>query len=224
MISVIIPTLNAAPHLAATFLSIFDAAIDGLVSEVIVSDGGSTDATRAIAEDAGATVIAGERGRGQQLRAGADAAQKPWLLFLHADSALESRWTDDAQAFMKKGGDAAAAFRFRLADSGFQPRLLEAAVALRCRLFRLPYGDQGLLISRALYDAIGGFAPIPLMEDVDIVRKLGRRRLVMLTTAAVTSPERFRRDGYFRRSLRNLTCLMLYYRGVPPERLAERYG
>ncbi len=223
MISVIIPTLNAAPHLAATFLSIFDAAVDGFVSEVIVSDGGSTDATRAIAEDAGATVIVGERGRGQQLRAGAEAAHKPWLLFLHADTALESGWADEARAFMKKGGDAAA-FRFRLADSGFQPRLLEAAVALRCRLFRLPYGDQGLLISRALYDAIGGFAPIPLMEDVDIVRKLGRRRLAMLKTAAVTSPERFRRDGYFRRSLGNLTCLMLYYRGVPPERLAERYG
>ena len=224
MISVIIPTLNAAPHLPATFLSIFDAAIDGFVSEVIVSDGGSTDATRAIAEDAGATVIAGERGRGQQLRAGADAARKPWLLFLHADTALDSGWADEARVFMKKGGDAAAAFRFRLADSGFQPRLLEAAVALRCRLFRFPYGDQGLLISRTLYDAIGGFAPIPLMEDVDIVRKLGRRRLAMLKTAAVTSPERFRRDGYFRRSLSNLTCLMLYYRGVPPERLAERYG
>jgi rSAM/selenodomain-associated transferase 2 len=224
MISVIIPTLNAAPHLPGTFLSIFDAAIDGFVSEVIVSDGGSTDATRAIAEDAGATVIAGERGRGQQLRAGADAARKPWLLFLHADTALDSGWADEARAFMKKGGDAAAAFRFRLADSGFQPRFLEAAVALRCRLFRLPYGDQGLLISRDLYDAAGGFAPIPLMEDVDMVRKLGRRRLAMLKTAAVTSPERFRRDGYFRRSLSNLTCLMLYYRGVPPERLAERYG
>ncbi len=125
---------------------------------------------------------------------------------------------------MQKGGDAAAAFRFRLADSGVQPRLLEAAVAQRCSLFGLPYGDQGLLISRALYDALGGFAPIPLMEDVDLVRRLGRRRLVMFKTAAVTSAERFRRDGYFRRSLGNLTCLLQYYRGVSPERLAKRYG
>jgi hypothetical protein len=125
---------------------------------------------------------------------------------------------------MKKGENAAAAFRFCLADSGFQPRLLESAVALRCKLFALPYGDQGLLISRKLYDAVGGFAPIPLMEDVDFARRLGRRRIVMLKTAAVTSAERFRRDGYFRRSLSNVSCLMSYYRGVPPERLAERYG
>lgn len=224
MITVIIPTLNAARHLPATFLSIFDAAVDGFVSEVIVSDGGSEDKTRAIADDAGATVIAGERGRGQQLRVGAEAAKKPWFLFLHADTTLERGWVGEVQAFMKKGEDAAAAFRFRLADSGFQPRLLESAVALRCKLFALPYGDQGLLISRKLYDAVGGFAPIPLMEDVDFARRLGRQRIVMLKTAAVTSAERFRRDGYFRRSVSNLSCLMSYYRGVPPERLAERYG
>jgi len=224
MISVIIPTLNAARRLPATFLSIFDAAVDGFVSEVIVSDGGSEDATLKIAEDAGATVIVGERGRGQQLRAGAEAARKPWLLFLHADTALERGWIEEVETFMKEGGDAAAAFRFRLADSGFQPRLLESAVALRCKLFALPYGDQGLLISRKLYDAVGGFAAIPLMEDVDFVRRLGRRRIAMLKTAAVTSAERFRRDGYVRRSLSNLSCLMSYYRGVPPERLAERYG
>jgi len=224
MISVIIPTLNAAGRLPPTFLSIFDAAMDGFVSEVIVSDGGSEDATLKIARDAGATVIVGERGRGQQLRAGAGAARKPWLLFLHADTALERGWAEEAEAFMKGGGGSAAAFRFRLADSGFQPRLLESAVALRCRFFALPYGDQGLLISRKLYDAVGGFAPIPLMEDVDFVRRLGRRRIAMLKTAAVTSAERFRRDGYVRRSLSNLSCLVSYYRGVPPERLAERYG
>jgi rSAM/selenodomain-associated transferase 2 len=224
MISVIIPTLNAARHLPATFLSIFDAAVDGFVSEVIVSDGGSADATLKIAEDAGATVIAGERGRGQQLRAGAEAARKPWLLFLHADTALERGWAEEVETFMRSGEDAAAAFRFRLADSGFRPRLLESAVALRCKFFALPYGDQGLLISRKLYDAVGGFAPIPLMEDVDFVTRLGRQRIALLKTAAVTSAERFRRDGYVRRSLSNLSCLMSYYRGVPPERLAERYG
>ena len=224
MISAIIPTLNAARHLPATFLSIFDAAVDGFVSEVIVSDGGSEDTTLKIAEDAGATVISGERGRGQQLRAGAQAARKPWLLFLHADTALERGWAEEAGAFVRQGGDCAAAFRFRLADNGLQPRLLESAVALRCKLFALPYGDQGLLISRKLYDDVGGFAPIPLMEDVDFVRRLGRQRIAMLKTAAVTSAERFRRDGYFRRSLSNLSCLMSYYRGVPPERLAERYG
>ncbi len=222
MISVVIPTLNAASTLPATFLSIFDAAIDGIVSEVIVCDGGSDDATRKIAEEAGADVIQCERGRGQQLRAGAAAARKPWLLFLHADTALERGWIGEAQAFMKKG-KGAAAFRFRLADSGFQPWLLEAAVAWRCRLFGLPYGDQGLLISRSLYDAAGGFAAIPLMEDVDFAHRLGRGRIAMLNAAAITNAERFRREGYFRRSFKNLSCLMAYYRGVPPERLFKRY-
>ncbi len=224
MISVIIPTLNAAQHLSATFLSIFDAAVDGFVNEVIVSDGGSEDATLKIAEDAGATIIRAERGRGQQLRAGAEAARKPWLLFLHADTALERGWVEETQAFIKRREDVPAAFRFRLADQGFQPRLLEAAVGLRCKLFALPYGDQGLLISRKLYDATGGFAPIPLMEDVDFVQRLKPRRIAMLKTAAVTSAERFRREGYWRRSFKNLSCLLSYYRGVPPERLAERYG
>ncbi len=224
MISVVIPTLDAAKTLPATFLSIFDAAMDGVVSEVIVCDGGSADATRKIAEEAGATVIQCERGRGQQLRTGAAAARKPWLLFLHADTALERGWIEDAQAFIRNGEEAAAAFRFRLADRGFQPRLLEAAVALRCKLFRLPYGDQGILISRALYDAVGGFAAIPLMEDVDLVRRLGRRRIAMLNAAAITSAERFRREGYFRRSFKNLSCLMAYYRSVPPEELVRRYG
>ncbi|MBT3070054.1 TIGR04283 family arsenosugar biosynthesis glycosyltransferase [Rhodomicrobium sp. Az07] len=223
MISVVIPTLNAGRTLPATFLSIFDAAVEGIVSEVIVSDGGSTDATRQIAEDAGARFVVAERGRGQQLRAGAEAARKPWLLFLHADTALEVGWTKDALAFMKRGSGAAA-FRFRLADEGFNPRLLERLVGLRCALFRLPYGDQGLLISRDLYDEVGGFAPIPLMEDVEIVRKLGRGRLAMLKTNAVTSAERFREQGYFRRSARNLWCLSLYLRGVPPEKLVDRYG
>jgi rSAM/selenodomain-associated transferase 2 len=224
MISVIVPTFNAASHLPATFLSIFDAAVDGLVSEVIVSDGGSTDATRDIAEDSGAMVITGDRGRGLQLRAGAEAARKPWLLFLHADTALAEGWAQEARQFMRKRERAAAAFRFKLADNGLRPRMLEAFVMLRCNVFGLPYGDQGLLISRALYDAVGGFAALPLMEDVDFVRRLGRKRIVMLKTSAVTSAERFRNDGYFRRSARNLWCLMLYFRGVPIERLVQLYG
>jgi rSAM/selenodomain-associated transferase 2 len=223
MISVVIQTLNAWRTLPAAFLSIFDAAVEGIVSEVIVSDGGSTDATRQIAEEAGARFIEVERGRGQQLRAGAEAARKPWLLFLHADTALDAGWTNEALVFMKRGSGAAA-FRFRLADEGFNPRLLERLVALRCALFRLPYGDQGLLISRELYDEVGGFAPIPLMEDVEIIRKLGRGRLAMVKTNAVTSAERFREQGYFRRSARNLWCLSLYLRGVPPQKLVERYG
>ncbi|HZV22053.1 MAG TPA: TIGR04283 family arsenosugar biosynthesis glycosyltransferase [Hyphomicrobiales bacterium] len=224
MISVIIPTLNAAQFLPATFRCLFDAAIDGFIGEVIVSDGGSTDATLAIAEAAGAKIVVSERGRGQQLRAGAAVACKPWLLFLHADTVLNLGWEEEAKAFMLgRGEGAAAAFRFRLADGGLRARLLEALVTLRCAIFSLPYGDQGLLISRKLYDAIGGFSPIPIMEDVNLVRRIGRKRLVMLKTAAITSAGRFRSEGYFRRCVRNLRCLLLYFRGVPPEKLVDLY-
>ena len=94
----------------------------------------------------------------------------------------------------------------------------------RARAFGLPYGDQGLLISRVLYDAAGGYAPLPLMEDVDLVRRLGKRRLAPLEAVAVTAAERYRRNGWWRRPLRNLCLLGLYVLGIPPERLARWYG
>ena len=97
-------------------------------------------------------------------------------------------------------------------------------MAWRCRRFALPYGDQGLLISRALLTEIGGIRDLPLMEDVDLVRRLGRARLVGLEAAAVTSAERWRRDGWRRRSLRNLLCLTLFYLRVPPRLIARIYG
>jgi hypothetical protein len=100
--------------------------------------------------------------------------------------------------------------------------MIERGVALRVRMLGLPYGDQGLLVSRTLYDNVGGFRPLPLMEDVDLVRRIGRVR--MLKADAITSAERWRRDGWFHRSGRNLACLGLYYAGVPTERISRFYG
>jgi len=219
MISVVIPTLNAEPRLAATLAALVPAAVDGLVREVIVADGGSRDRTAAIADAAGASVLRVDPGRGSQLAAGAARARFPWLLFLHADTVLEPGWEGEVSAFMERvdrgAPPSAAAFRFALDDVGARPRLLEAMVGLRCALLRLPYGDQGLLIPRRLYEEIGGYRPLALMEDVDLVQRLGRRRLTMLRACAVTSADRFRREGYARRSARNLTCLMLYALRVP---------
>jgi hypothetical protein len=118
---------------------------------------------------------------------------------------------------------AAAAFRFRLLDEGWKPRLLEAAVSLRCGLFRVPYGDQGLLLPRALYDEVGGYSDQPLMEDVDLIRRIGRRRIRMLRADAVTSAVRYRNEGYARRILRNQACLAMYAAGFSPERIAAMY-
>lgn len=228
MISVVIPTLDAEQGLATTLAALVPGAVDGLVSEVIIVDGGSRDRTLAIADAAGAKVIVAGRGRGTQLAAGAAAARSPWLLFLHADTALESGWLEEVRAFIERVDTgrrplAAAAFQFALDDQGTLPRLIEAGVRLRCAAFRLAFGDQGLLIPARLYRDVGGFRPYPLMEDVDMVRRLGRQRLVLMRTRAVTSAARYRRDGYLQRSARNLGCLALYYLRVPPHAIARYY-
>ena len=227
MISVIIPTLNAEATLAATLSALVGPMVDGLVREVIIVDGGSSDRTAAIVDDSGARLVARSGGRGYQLLAGAHRARFPWLLFLHADTVLEPGWEREAVAFMEavdkgKRPPAAAAFRFALDDHGLRPRTLELLVRLRCTVLRLPYGDQALLIPKGLYDKVGGFSPIPLMEDVDIVGRLGRRRIAMLQPRAVTSAQRYQ-SGYLRRSARNLMCLGLYFLRVPTTAIKRVY-
>jgi rSAM/selenodomain-associated transferase 2 len=226
MISVVIPTLNAAAGLPRCFESLIPAVLRGLIREVIVADGGSTDDTRAIADAAGARVVEAERGRGPQLAAGAEAARSDWLLFLHADTVLAPGWEGEVASFLEQSTleqPCAAAFRFALDDRRWRARILEALVWLRCRLFALPYGDQGLLIPRRLYQMIGGYRPMPLMEDVDIACRIGRRRLVFLRARAVTSAARFRQRSYIGRSARNLAILILYALRVPVRVLAALY-
>ncbi len=224
MLSVVIPALDAAGGLDRALDAL--AGADGLVREVVVADGGSRDGTAALATRRGARVVAAPRGRGAQLAAGAAAAAQPWLLFLHADTRLGPGWPLAARRFAEAPGNAgrAAVFRFALDDATPAARRLEALVAWRCRAFALPYGDQGLLISRAFYDALGGFRPLPLMEDVDMVRRIGRRRLEVLDADAVTSAARFQSTGYLRRSARNLACVGLYFLGLPPRALVRLYG
>lgn len=229
MISVIVPTFNAERTLAPTLASLVPAVVDSVVQEAVIADGGSTDATIAIAEAAGTRLIEAERGRGSQLEAGAGAARGDWLLFLHADTVLEQGWVEEAQAFMGRvengrRAPAAAAFRFTLDDEGLMARIVERLVRLRCFVLKLPYGDQGLLIPRALYNRLGGFRPLPLMEDVDLVRRLKRSELVMLKSRAITNARRYRQDGYLSRTLRNLSCILLYYLRVPARTLARLYG
>ncbi len=229
MISVVIPTLDAEAGLTATLSALIPATVQGLVREVIIVDGGSKDGTAEIADFAGADFFRAERGRGSQLAAGAERARSDWLLFLHADTVLQPGWAQEASGFMERVASgqrppAAAAFSFALDDLGAKPRLLEAVVALRCALLRLPYGDQGLLIPKQLYASLGGFRSLPVMEDVDLVRRLGRRRLVMLRSKAVSSAARYKRDGYLARMARNLACLSLYYLRVPPRAIVRLYG
>lgn len=221
MLGIVIPTLNVAAALPATLAALGEAG----VADIVVSDGGSSDDTVVVAQALGARVIAGPRGRGVQLAAGAKAVRGDWLMFLHADTCLAPGWRSAVAAHIagREAESRAAFFRFALDDPSFAARRIEALVALRCRLWALPYGDQGLLIARSLYDSVGGFRPLPLMEDVDLIRRLGRPRLAPLDAVATTSAVRYRRDGWWRRPARNLACLGLWFLGVAPSRIARLY-
>jgi rSAM/selenodomain-associated transferase 2 len=217
-VSVVIPALNAAATLPATLAAL------GPVADRVVVDGGSRDDTVATATAAGARVLSVPRGRGSQIAAGVAAAERDWLLLLHADTRLQPGWQRVAAGFIAGGQSRAAWFRFALDSADPRARRLERLVAWRSRVLALPYGDQGLLVHRSLLNRIGGVRPMPLMEDVDLVRRLGRRRLVGLDAAAVTSAARWERDGWHRRSARNLACLSLYFAGVPPRIIARLYA
>jgi rSAM/selenodomain-associated transferase 2 len=229
MISVVIPTLNAAQMLPVCLAALVPAAIDGIISDVVIADGGSTDATLDIADASGCRVLScKERGRGQQLLAGALEARQPWLLFLHADTVLAPGWHDEVAALIKavdSGSRApvAAAFRFALDDTAWAARIVERGVALRCRVFKLPFGDQGLLLPRSLYEQVGGYPALPLMEDVALVQAVPRRQRHMLAACATTSAARYRTNGYTRRILTNWSCLTLYAAGVPISRIVQLY-
>lgn len=217
MLTVVIPVLNGGARLGACMATLGDA------DEIVVVDGGSTDDSAAIGRRAGARVVTAARGRGAQLHAGAAAARGDWLLFLHADTELGAGWHEAVAAHIATARERAGYFDLRLDDPAWQARFIERGVRIRAWLLGLPYGDQGLLISRRLYDQLGGFRPLALMEDVDLARRVGRRRLRRLGATALTSAERWRRDGWLKRSARNLLCLMLYAVGVAPARIARVY-
>ncbi len=225
MISVVIPTLNAATHLPRALSPLVEAMTRGLVKQVIVADGGSEDPTLAIADDAGCDIVHAERGRAKQMRAGAGVAKHKWLLFLHADTALAPDWMEETARFIAdpRSRTRAAAFRLAFDDTSREARRVVFWARLRARVMKLPYGDQGLLISRFFYDGLGGYPDIPLMEDVELVRRVGPRRLVLFDAEAVTSAEKYRRDGYDKRAWRNLALMARYLMGADPVELAKAY-
>jgi rSAM/selenodomain-associated transferase 2 len=221
-ISVVIPTLNAAKTLPACLGALGAGLEAGLIRELIISDGGSSDGTLEIAAGAGARVVQGDAGRGGQLARGCDAAQGHWLLTLHADTILLEGWSQATLEHLVHHPQEAGYFQLAFAEGGVPGRLVAGWANWRARRLKLPYGDQALLISRELYDSVGGYAEIPLMEDVRLARLLGRR-LRALDATALTSAERYIDEGWLRRGGRNLGLLARYLAGADPERLAARY-
>ena len=218
-ISVVIPTLNAEAALVELMSDLVEGVGEGLVREVVVSDGGSSDGTREAARNAGATIVEGPPGRGGQLRRGCAAARGDWLWAVHADTRLPAGWTDAVPRHLGTGRAGWARLAFRSGEPA--ARRVAAWANLRSRL-GLPYGDQTLLLPRALYDAAGGYEDVPLMEDVRLVRRL-RVRLAPIDLTVTTDAARYEAEGWTRRGARNLALLARHALGADPATLARAY-
>lgn len=221
-VSVIIPTLNAEGELPGCLTALGEGLVMGIIRELVVTDGGSDDASCRIAEAAGAEVVTGPPSRGGQLRRGVAAARGDWLLILHADTQLARGWAEAVAAHLEQPSAGPAYFRLAFRAAGLRPALVAGWANLRASLFGLPYGDQGLLLRREDYERAGGYPDQPLMEDVALVRALDKP-LTELPVQALTSAERYQRGGWLRRGACNLWTLLRYVLGADPEALAVRY-
>ena len=224
-IAVVIAARNEAPRLPLLLADL--AAAPQLVGEIVVVDGASDDATARVAALAGAAVQASPPGRGRQLAQGVASSHCPWLLLLHADARLALGWDRAVKAALDQADQPVeAAWYFDLAIAAAHPalRLVELAVALRSRWRQLPYGDQGLLVPRRLLARAGGVAPIPLMEDLELMLRLRRfSRLRPLGARLQVDGRRWQALGVWQTALANARLRRAWRRGIPPEALASRY-
>ena len=216
LVSIIIPVYRDAEALART-LDTMD--FDG--AEVIVA-AAEGDASLALlrASRLDLAWVTAPRGRARQMNAGAAVAHGGWLLFLHADTRLTPGWRAAVDRAHAHAGVNLGCFRFALDSPSLAARLIELGVRLRVRLFGLPYGDQALFVRREAFAELGGYMDLPIMEDVDLVRRLrDTGRLYAASEEAVTSARRWEEDGWLRRTARHLSLIVRYFAGVHPERL-----
>lgn len=217
-ISVIIPALNEAACIEEAVKGSYGA------HEVVVADGGSSDGTVSAAKRAGAIVVSTGPGRGIQLDAGAGAATGDVFLFLHADTRLPSGWRASIERALCDDGTVAGGFRLSIGSGEWRYRAVERLANLRAGRLKLIYGDQGIFVKRAAFLKAGGFRKLPLMEDVDCVKRLRQTGgVVLLNESVVTSPRRWACGGVLMVTIKNWVVLTLYYLGVPPERLYRWY-
>lgn len=216
-ITAVIPALNEEERIGATI----EAARRAGVAEVIVADGGSSDATVRIARERGARIVEGERIRARQLNRGAEAASHDVLLFLHADTLLPdgaARAIDDAL----QHGAIFGGFRIAFVEDGLA--LAAALINARTRLTRAPWGDQAQFTTRETFRRAGGFPDFPIMEDYELARRMKRLgRTAVLPLAVRTSGRRFLQKGVLRTAAMNWRIIAAYHLGVEPERLAGWY-
>lgn len=220
-VSVIVPTLNEEG-----FIEFALARVGPLSSEVevIVADGGSKDNTVAIARGLGARVITTAPGRGAQMDRGAELATGQVLLFLHADTELPNGWREAIEKTLEDREVVAGAFRLSFGSTGLWFRVVEFAARRRARYLGLIFGDQAIFVRREVFNDIGGFRGLPLMEDVDCVKRLRRvGKVALLEKSVITSPRRWTTGGPIKNTLKNWFFLLLYKAGFSPARLYDWY-
>ena len=219
-LTIIIPTLNEADRLPAMLAGLGRS--DEV--EIIVTDGGSRDATRQIAGQAGVRFVGSRPGRASQMNHGADKARGRFLVFVHADTRLPDGYLAEIEKVLTRPGITAGAFRFQIDAPGWGFRLIEMFANLRARLLSTPYGDQGLFLRAGTLRKMGGYREIPIMEDFELVRRLARSgKIVISEMAAPTSARRWKRRGLARTTLLNWTIVLAYWSGVSPSTLARWY-
>ncbi|XXJ18974.1 TIGR04283 family arsenosugar biosynthesis glycosyltransferase [Desulfovibrio caledoniensis] len=225
-ISVIIPVFGESAIISQTVRQV-RASAPGREVEIVVADGGPGHATLAALDVPGVTGVRCPPGRGVQMNAGAAVATGDILLFLHADTRLPDGWPEAVDRVFNNTDYRVRAGAFSLAVDS--PRVSLAVVAwfanLRSRFERVPYGDQAPFMDAALFRELGGFAPIPIMEDVDLFRRLRRlgEPVTILKERVLTSPRRWEKDGVVRRTLGNWRLRLRYALGAAPEDLARSY-
>jgi rSAM/selenodomain-associated transferase 2 len=220
MISVVVPVRNERGSLPRALECTRRPGV-----ERIVVDGGSRDGSRGVAAALGAEqVLECEPGRAHQLSTGLDAASGELVLFLHADTRLDPGWDEALRRALEDPAVGGGAFRLVFESPRAAYRVIEAGVALRCRVLRLPYGDQGLFARRKPLLEAGGIRPAPIFEDLDLVARIrGLGRFTLLRERAWTSPRRYERNGVLRTVLRNNLALSAYLLGLDRERVARWY-
>ena len=220
-ISIIIPVWNEQSSLPATLESVKALKPD----ELIVVDGGSADRSREIAARAGAMTLCAPKGRAVQMNRGAKQARGDVLLFIHADTRLPDSALHDIRSALQDPDLLGGRFDVALDSDRRILRAVGRMISLRSRLTKIATGDQGIFVRRVVWEDLGGFPEIPLMEDVAFSRALKRKgRIACLKSRVVTSARRWEREGVWRTILKMWCLKALYLAGVSPLRLKRYYG
>lgn len=219
-ISIIIPVLNEAGSLPQTIAS-----LPSLKSiEIIVVDGGSQDNTPEIAKTLGVKIIQTQPGRASQMNAGAEVATGDILLFLHSDTLLPPNFGQWVLQSLRQPQTIAGAFQLQIDGPGIGLRVVEKLANARSRILKMPYGDQAIFLRRSTFEKMGGYPPLPIMEDFEMMRQLQKKgHIDIVPVSAITSARRWQKLGVIKTTLINQLIIAAYFLGIPPHQIATWY-